>query len=114
MKRLEVRATRAERRLKTIRQEIRDKLITLPATRSLIHRLPAQRLTIPYNDIAAIETRLEHYRSLGMAQMQRAYALRRRGGDLIFRFEDRALATALETSLFVASDFPLNGTTSSS
>jgi hypothetical protein len=72
----------------------------LPATRSLIHHLPAQRLTIPYNEIAAIETRLEAYRSLGMAQMQRAYALRRRSGDLIFLFEDRALAAPLKTSLF--------------
>ncbi len=75
-------------------------MFDLPATRSLIHRLPAQRLTIPYNDIAEIETRLEGYRSLGMMQMQRAYALRRRSGDLIFLFEDRALATALETSFF--------------
>lgn len=74
--------------------------LDLPATRSLIHRLPAQRLTIPYNDIAEIETRLEGYRSLGMMQMQRAYALRRRSGDLIFLFEDRALATPLATSLF--------------
>ncbi len=75
-------------------------MFDLPATRSLIHRLPAQRLTIPYNEIEAIETRLEAYRSLGMVQMQRAYALRRRNGDLIFLFEDRALATPLQTSLF--------------
>jgi hypothetical protein len=74
--------------------------LDLPATRSLIHRLPALRLTIPYSDIAAIETRLEGYCSLGMAQMQRAYALRRKTGDLIFLFEDRALATSLATSLF--------------
>jgi hypothetical protein len=37
---------------------------------------------------------------LGIAQMQRAYALRRKSGDLIFLFEDRALATLLKTSLF--------------
>lgn len=72
----------------------------LPAGRSLIHRPPAQQLTIPYADIEAIETRLEAYRSLGMAMMQRAYVLRRRSGDLIFLFEDRALATGLETSFF--------------
>ncbi len=74
-------------------------IFDLPATRSLIHRLPAQRLTIPYNEIAAIETRLEAYRSFGMVQMQRAYALRLKNGDLIFLFEDRALATPLQTSL---------------
>jgi hypothetical protein len=74
--------------------------LDLPAGRSLIHRVPAQRLTIPYADIAAIETRLEAYRSLGMANMQRAYALRRRSGEWVFLFEDRALATAYETSFF--------------
>lgn len=74
--------------------------LDLPATRSLIHRLPTQRVTIPYNEIMAVETRLEAYRSLGMAQMQRAYSLRRKRGDLVFLFEDRALATSLETSLF--------------
>lgn len=74
--------------------------LDLPAGRSLIHRLPAQRLTIPYADIAAIETRLEAYRSFGMANMQRAYALRRRGGEWVFLFEDRALATQYETSFF--------------
>ncbi len=75
-------------------------MFDLPATRSLIHRLPAQRLTVPYNEIAAIESRLEAYRSFGIVQMQRAYALRRRNGDLIFLFEDRALGTPLQTSLF--------------
>lgn len=72
----------------------------LPAGRSLIHRLQAQRLTVPYADIAAIETRLEAYRSFGMANMQRAYALRGKTGEAVFLFEDRALATGLETSFF--------------
>ena len=74
--------------------------LDLPAGRSLIHRVPAQRLTIPYADIAAVETRLEAYRSFGMANMQRAYALRRKSGQWIFLFEDRALATQYETSFF--------------
>ncbi|MFO1100035.1 MAG: hypothetical protein U1E81_17615 [Xanthobacteraceae bacterium] len=74
--------------------------LDLPAGRSLIHRVPAQRLTIPYADIAAVETRLEAYRSFGMANMQRAYALRRKSGQWIFLFEDRALATQFETSFF--------------
>jgi hypothetical protein len=69
--------------------------LDLLATRSLIHRLPAQRLAV-----AAIEIRLKAYRSLGMAEMQRAYALRRKSGDSIFLFEDRVLATLLKTSLF--------------
>jgi hypothetical protein len=74
--------------------------LSLPAGRSLIHRVPAQRVTIPYSDIAAVETRLEGYRSLGMANMQRAYALRRKSGEWLFLFEDRALATAFESSFF--------------
>jgi hypothetical protein len=85
-----------------LRVELDREAVTLdlPAGRSLIHRVPAQRLTIPYDDIAAVETRLEAYRSFGMANMQRAYALRRRSGEWIFLFEDRALATQYETSFF--------------
>jgi hypothetical protein len=74
--------------------------LDLPAGRSLIHRPPAQRLTIPYADIAAVESRLEGYRSFGMESMQRAYVLRRSDGNLIFLFEDRALGTSMESSLF--------------
>jgi hypothetical protein len=76
--------------------------LDLPSGRSLIHRLPAQHLTLRYDDIAAIETRLEAYRSFGMAMMQRAYVLRRTNGDLIFLFEERALATDMATSMFTA------------
>ena len=72
----------------------------LPAGRSLIHRPPSQHLTIPYADIEAIDARFEAYGSLGMEMMQRAYVLHRRGGELIFLFEERALATALQSSLF--------------
>jgi hypothetical protein len=73
--------------------------LDLPSGRSLIHRPSAQHVTIPYGDIAAIETRLEAYRSLGMAMMQRAYMLRLRNGDMIFLFEDRALATSFNSSI---------------
>jgi hypothetical protein len=70
--------------------------LRLPAGRSLIHRLPAFEGVIPYADIAAIETRLEAYRSAGLAAMQRVYVVRLRNGTLIFLGEDRALGTSLE------------------
>ena len=73
--------------------------LDLPAGRSLIHRPPAQHLTIPYADIAAIDARFEAYGSLGMEMMQRAYVLHRKGGELIFLFEERALATTMESSM---------------
>ena len=72
----------------------------LPAGRSLIHRPPGQQLTIPYTDIETIEARYEGYRSLGTALMQRAYVLRRKGGELVFLFEERALATRMASSFF--------------
>jgi hypothetical protein len=69
--------------------------LRLPANRSLIHRPSAFDGVIAYSDIAAIETRLEAYRSAGLAAMQRAYALRQRDGTLIILGEDRALGTGL-------------------
>src|SRR6185369_3507920 len=74
-------------------------VLDLPGGRSLIHRPRSQHLTIPYADIDAVETRLEAYRSLGMAMMQRAYVLSRKQDDKIFLFEDRALGTPIETSM---------------
>jgi len=74
-------------------------VLDLPGGRSLIHRPRAQQLTIPYADIDAVETRLEAYRSLGMAMMERAYVLSRKQGDKIFLFEDRALGTPIETPM---------------
>lgn len=74
--------------------------LDLPAGRSLIHRPPAQHLTFPYTDIEAIDARFEAYGSLGMDMMQRAYVLRCKGGELIFLFEERALATIMESSMF--------------
>lgn len=72
----------------------------LPANRSLIHRPPRQRLSVRYRDIAAIETRLEAYSSLGMANMQRAYVLRLKSGERIYLFEERALGTNLQSRYF--------------
>jgi hypothetical protein len=74
--------------------------LDLPANRSLIHRPPAQHLTIPFTDIAAIDARFESYGSLGMAIMQRTYVLHRKDGELIFLFEERALATSMASSIF--------------
>ncbi len=74
--------------------------LDLPANRSLIRRPPAQHLTIRYADIAALEARFEAYGSLGMEIMQRAYVLHRGSGELIFLFEERALATGMASSYF--------------
>lgn len=74
--------------------------LDLPSGRSLIHRPPSQHLSVPYADIAAVETRLEAYPSFGMEMMQRAYVLRRKSGELIFLFEDRALATGMRSAFF--------------
>jgi hypothetical protein len=74
--------------------------LDLPAGRSLVHRPPAYHGALRYSAIAAIETRLEAYSTLGMTMMQRAYVLRRHGGETIFLFEDRALATAYESATF--------------
>jgi hypothetical protein len=84
----------------SIRLEPTAAELDLPAGRSLIHRPPSQHLSVPYADIKSVETRLEAYGNLGIAMMQRAYVLRCRNDDLIFLFEDRALATGLENQLF--------------
>jgi hypothetical protein len=74
--------------------------LDLPSGRSLIHRPPEQHLKVPYADIEAVETRLEAYRTFGMAMMQRAYVLRPKSSELIFLFEDRALGTSFESHMF--------------
>lgn len=74
--------------------------LDLPSGRSLIHRPAPRHLTILYADIKAIDARFEAYASLGMAIMQRAYMLHRKSGELIFLFEERALATKMESSMF--------------
>jgi len=72
----------------------------LPKNRSLIHRTSRQDVTVPYSEIAAIETRLEAYPSFGMVNLQRPYVLRRRNGDSILLFEERAIATGMASSYF--------------
>lgn len=67
----------------------------LPAGRSLIHNPPGCHETVPWTDIAAIETRLEAYVSQGLTNLQRVYRLIRRSGDPIFLFEERGLETAI-------------------
>jgi hypothetical protein len=74
--------------------------LDLPAGRSLIHHPPSQHLIIPYTDIEAIDAGLEAYGTLGMEIMQRAYVLHRKGGELIFLFEEHAVATTMESSMF--------------
>jgi hypothetical protein len=56
-------------------------VLDLPVGRSLIHRPAAQHLKIPCGDVEAVESRLEAYGTLGMAMLQRAYALRRKNGN---------------------------------
>ena len=75
-------------------------VLDLPVGRSLIHRPPAQHLHIPYDDIEAIESRLEAYGTFGMAMLQRSYVLRRKNGQLIFLFEDRAIGSVLSNPVF--------------
>ena len=48
----------------------RSLVLDLPAGRSLIRRPPPYHAEIPYAEIEALESRLEAYRSLGMALMQ--------------------------------------------
>ena len=73
--------------------------LQLPSGRSLIHRLAPVDTCIPYDKIDAIETRLEAYRSFGLANIQRSYALRLNDGGLVILGEDRALGTRLASSL---------------
>ena len=75
-------------------------VLDLPAWRSLIHHPPALHARIRYDEIAAIETRLEAFLSLQMGIMQRAYVLHLKSGQLIFLFEDRAIGTPMETPVF--------------
>lgn len=69
--------------------------LALPSARSLTRPLEPVARTLPLSDIAAVETRLETYRSLGMANMNRSYALRLRDGDMLFLGEDRAQGTGM-------------------
>lgn len=76
----------------------RDMALRLPANRSLTHRPPAFEGVIAYTDILAIHTRLEAYRSIGMAAMHRAFAIKLRDDTLLLLGEDRAQGTGLAES----------------
>lgn len=69
----------------------------LPPARSLTHRVAWETHNFGWSEIEAFETRLEAYSSLGMANMQRTFALRRRSGGVIFLGEDRARGTNLQS-----------------
>ncbi len=69
--------------------------LNLPAARSLTRPLASIDRLLSLSEIAAIETRLESYRSLGMANMNRSYALRLKDGSAIILGEDRAQNTSM-------------------
>lgn len=71
-------------------------VLDLRADRSLIHRPAACQARIPLADIAAVETRIEAYNAIGMANLVRTWRLVRRSGEPVFLFEQRALGTSLE------------------
>ena len=75
-------------------------VLDLPGGRSLVHRLDPVRTQVCFNQIEAIETRLEAYRSFGMTNMHRSYALKLKTGDLIVLGEDRALNTGMASDFF--------------
>lgn len=69
--------------------------LNLPAGRSSVQRLARERRDIEISNIATIDTRLEAFRSFGLAMVHRSYGLRLRTGQLIVLGEDRALASDL-------------------
>ena len=74
--------------------------LDLPLGRSLIHRLDAVHAPIRFDEIEAIETRLEAYPGLfGLTDMHRSYGLKLKTGAVIILGEDRALHTTFESSL---------------
>lgn len=72
--------------------------LDLPGGRSLVHRLDPVHAGLSYDEIEAVETRLEAYPSFGMVNMHRAYALKLKSGDLIILGEDRALNTGMASA----------------
>lgn len=74
--------------------------LDLPASRSLTRRLKSVHARLRFDEIESVQTRLEAYRSFGMANMNRSYALKLNGGDVIVLGEDRALGTQLASNFF--------------
>jgi hypothetical protein len=83
------------KRLWRVRIAPGELVLDLPAGRSLMAHESRVRLALDVKDVAAVETRLEAFRSFGMANMQRNYGLRLTNGELIVLGEDRALATGM-------------------
>ncbi|KDA01931.1 MAG: hypothetical protein V7651_12270 [Hyphomonas oceanitis] len=83
------------KRLWRVRIAPGELVMDLPSGRSLMAHQARVRLALDVKDVAALETRLEAFRSFGMANMQRNYGLRLTNGELIVLGEDRALATGM-------------------
>lgn len=73
--------------------------LDLPRGRSLTRRTPSVHASLRYDEISAVESRLEAYPGyFGLTNMQRGYALRLDQGEVIYLGEDRALGTGLASS----------------
>lgn len=79
----------------------------LPAGRSIAHQLSTIHKDIRLDEIARIEKRLEAYRSIGMVNMLRSYALKLKTGEVIILGEDRALGTALRNEKLAKKMLPI-------
>lgn len=67
--------------------------LQLPRMRSLMHRPPRFEGHIAWSALAGMTTRLEAYRSQGMAVVQRTWWLRNRDGSTVLLFSDLAPGT---------------------
>lgn len=74
--------------------------LDLPGGRSLIHRPKPVHGRVRFGEMDRVETRLEAYRSFGLANMQRVYALKLKTGEVIILGEDRALGTSMASAFF--------------
>jgi uncharacterized membrane protein len=74
--------------------------LRLPSGRSISHKLRPVRRTLARADIEAIEHRIEFYTTVRLANMQRCFALRLRGGERIILGEDRALNSGFGSHFF--------------
>lgn len=74
--------------------------LRLPPGRSLAHKAAWCVRRVPWSQVVGIDTRLEAYSTLGMANMQRAFALRLQGGERVLLGEDRALGTQLARTFY--------------
>lgn len=79
--------------------EPEELVLDLPRQRSIICPLKSVHARLPFDRIEAIEARFEAYRSFGMVNMQRSYALKLRDDDVIVLGEDRARGTGMSTDI---------------